>query len=400
MFLRRLALAGALLAGVLTASVTPGAAVAEQRANQVPAASADAGGEGAYPKPSGQTAQLSTPATACRDAIRQAVATQQYTACVEPAAVSAGALRAARDRIWQWPDWCDDHGVANTWFITRTNGCGVFGYEMKVLDSRGRTVGGIKYMSVGYEFSARDSKRWAYQVVHLEVRRWGDGTAGTKVQGKAKCKKKCKIANGSFPSQAMGANKEPYGQFFLDTTINTARRGQQGSGRGIISWKLTNPQWGSTNPVELSTSDVRCDTALPGRTRQVGCINPGYIPEMVYAKSGEFPELAEHIEYAQNVKNLPGKHGTTRYLERLTNTAKRDANRNKACPTSRPRPTGKSCDEYPFASTWQGAATGSGDYSWRMINARQNSKGGTALNNFYTYNRIIEKDRFLVWIKP
>lgn len=34
-----------------------------------------------------------------------------------------------------------------------------------------------------------------------------------------------------------------------------------------------------------------------------------------------------------------------------------------------------------------------------MINATQNSKGGTALNNFYTYNRIVEKDRFLVWIK-
>ncbi|MFD0396416.1 NucA/NucB deoxyribonuclease domain-containing protein [Streptomyces nogalater] len=64
-----------------------------------------------------------------------------------------------------------------------------------------------------------------------------------------------------------------------------------------------------------------------------------------------------------------------------------------------PRPRGKSCDEYPFATTWQGASTGSGKFSWRMIDAKQNSQGGNALNNFYTYNRIIEKDRFLVWIK-
>ncbi|WP_333776967.1 telomere-protecting terminal protein Tpg [Streptomyces sp. IBSBF 3136] len=71
----------------------------------------------------------------------------------------------------------------------------------------------------------------------------------------------------------------------------------------------------------------------------------------------------------------------------------------KACPSSRHRPQGKSCDEYPFASTWQGASTSGGHFSRRMINATQNRGGGIALNNFYTYNRIIEKDRFLVWIK-
>ncbi|KPI14621.1 hypothetical protein OK006_3317 [Actinobacteria bacterium OK006] len=34
-----------------------------------------------------------------------------------------------------------------------------------------------------------------------------------------------------------------------------------------------------------------------------------------------------------------------------------------------------------------------------MINATQNEDGGRALKNFYGYNRIIEKDKFLVWIK-
>ncbi|MFJ3310888.1 NucA/NucB deoxyribonuclease domain-containing protein [Streptomyces sp. NPDC086549] len=75
-------------------------------------------------------------------------------------------------------------------------------------------------------------------------------------------------------------------------------------------------------------------------------------------------------------------------------------NRNKACPSSRHRPAGKQCDEYPFASTWQGASTGGGHFSWRMINATQNEEGGKALGRFYLYNRVLEKDRFLVWIKP
>ncbi|MEW2290811.1 hypothetical protein [Streptomyces sp. NPDC047841] len=41
-----------------------------------------------------------------------------------------------------------------------------------------------------------------------------------------------------------------------------------------------------------------------------------------------------------------------------------------------------------------------GRFSWRMINAKQNEKGGKALGRFYLHNRVLEKDRFLVWIKP
>lgn len=35
-----------------------------------------------------------------------------------------------------------------------------------------------------------------------------------------------------------------------------------------------------------------------------------------------------------------------------------------------------------------------------MINATQNEEGGKALGRFHLYNRLLEKDRFLVWIKP
>ncbi|WP_455712281.1 NucA/NucB deoxyribonuclease domain-containing protein [Streptomyces luteogriseus] len=52
---------------------------------------------------------------------------------------------------------------------------------------------------------------------------------------------------------------------------------------------------------------------------------------------------------------LPGKYGTTHYLTRLTDRRKIKENRDKACPTSLVRPPDKSCDEYPFASTRQGA---------------------------------------------
>ncbi|MFD7705229.1 NucA/NucB deoxyribonuclease domain-containing protein [Streptomyces caelestis] len=221
---------------------------------------------------------------------------------------------------------------------------------------------------------------------------------GSSAGGRGTCAGKCKVTKSTFPSQAMSKNSEPVGQFFLDTTIKTSPKGQKGDGQATAAWLFTNPKWaGPSNEIKLPTPPVRCDNALPG-TSKPGCVMP-YIPEMVYAKSGEYPELAQHIEDAQNIKNLPGKHGTKRYLTRLTNKTKIRENRNTACPSSLQRPPGKQCDEYPFASTWQGAKSGDGNFSRRMINAKQNEDGGRALSKFYLYNRIIEKDKFLVWIK-
>ncbi|MFD9250224.1 NucA/NucB deoxyribonuclease domain-containing protein [Streptomyces bottropensis] len=63
------------------------------------------------------------------------------------------------------------------------------------------------------------------------------------------------------------------------------------------------------------------------------------------------------------------------------------------------RPPGKSCDEYPFASTWQGAKYSGGPFSRRMVNDKQNKGAGRALKGFYAYSRVLEGDRYLVWIR-
>ncbi|MET9658468.1 NucA/NucB deoxyribonuclease domain-containing protein [Streptomyces sp. NPDC006510] len=67
----------------------------------------------------------------------------------------------------------------------------------------------------------------------------------------------------------------------------------------------------------------------------------------------------------------------------------------KACPSSLPRPTGKSCDEYPFASTKEGGATGV--FSRRMINEKHNSTAGGSkyLLKAYKDNRILNGGRLL-----
>ncbi|WP_328841915.1 NucA/NucB deoxyribonuclease domain-containing protein [Streptomyces europaeiscabiei] len=352
-----------------------------------------------FTAPDPQASALETEAS-CR--ARLAVAAAKDSDDLVPCAswdtdTSASGMRPAAN-AWATPKWCGENGADGRWYVIRFKACGVFPLNLTVINPRtGAVVGRMHYLAVGYAYSKRDSKTWAYQVELLHVSSSG-AAKGSSANGKATCEGKCDVAESKFPSQLISASKEPVGQFFVDTTIKTSPKGQKGTGQASAKWRFTNPTWaGPTNYVSLPTPGVRCDNALPG-TSKAGCVMP-YISEMVYAKNGEFPELAAHIESAQNTKNLPGKHGTKRYLTRLTDKAMRKENRDTACPTSLERPPGKQCDEYPFASTWQGAKTGGGKFSRRMIDGDQNEDGGRALGRFYLYSRIIERDKFLMWIK-
>lgn len=117
---------------------------------------------------------------------------------------------------------------------------------------------------------------------------------------------------------------------------------------------------------------------------------------------------------------LVQRAGTPAPLNRLVNAAQQTSNYNRSCPSSYPRPAGLSCDEYPFQSSQQGAATGGGGpgrtfggcqvplpagtgpsgYSACMIDNTQNSEGGSALGSFYIDQRIFNADPFYVWITP
>lgn len=139
----------------------------------------------------------------------------------------------------------------------------------------------------------------------------------------------------------------------MDTTVNTAAAEQRGTGRSVASWTFINPEWvAPSEPTRHSTVDVRCDNALPGASGEVGWVNLQAVPVISYSLTGPWPEVAQHIKDAQ-ATGLPGKYGTNDYLTRLTDRKKVRGNRGKACPSAAilPRPPGKSCDEYPFAST-------------------------------------------------
>lgn len=64
----------------------------------------------------------------------------------------------------------------------------------------------------------------------------------------------------------------------------------------------------------------------------------------------------------------------------------------------KPGPGKFQCDEYPFASTYEGAAIG--NFSVRYIPASANQAHGHYLASFYAYERILHMVPFYIAFKP
>ncbi|MFI9722761.1 NucA/NucB deoxyribonuclease domain-containing protein [Streptomyces sp. NPDC052396] len=129
--------------------------------------------------------------------------------------------------------------------------------------------------------------------------------------------------------------------------------------------------------------------------------------------------VARHIKLAQtnpaatyppapagHTKSIPGSIASGKPLHRLVSNwdATADAaykkNRSKVASTCAPLPhkAGEECDEYPFASSWEGAGKGDGNFSVKYVDGTQNGNAGTDLNNWYVADRILHKDAFYVSI--
>jgi hypothetical protein len=167
------------------------------------------------------------------------------------------------------------------------------------------------------------------------------------------------------------------------------------------------------NSVRLGTNTFRCDSApyLPS----AGCVFPRVTELFKLSRSDmRYSEAAEHIYFAQTVpwatfplapfKVIPGTPGSGLPLERnFYDENLRRLNHDSAVATCQlyyPLYTtlGQDCDEYPFQSTFQGAANGD-NYSARAINLSHNRSAGGHLRGFYDRQRILhDYDPFYVMI--
>jgi hypothetical protein len=208
-------------------------------------------------------------------------------------------------------------------------------------------------------------------------------------------------------------------QLWVDQRSMSDLAVQTRSTKLVVSFGNNTPGYKETNTREFSMTTLRCDNTIRGAGgyRQ-GCVYPAKTPGW-----NMDPDLyTQAVGHVQNAlaAGLPG--GVLKPLHREADVKLRSDNRNKACPTRgaisdgrRNGITGRSCDEYPFASTKEGAAYTSGGprtnnpachipdvttpgtgYSVCMINAQQNNLAGSFLGAFYGFNRVINADAFYV----
>ncbi|MFF0310197.1 DNRLRE domain-containing protein [Streptosporangium sp. NPDC004379] len=200
--------------------------------------------------------------------------------------------------------------------------------------------------------------------------------------------------------------------------------------------KIAVSAWGKPeNDKSAGAPTVRCDSLSMGAktaTYRGGCVFYG--SSRVYEMSRldlDNGAVARHIELAytrpqdtvpfktDGPKHFPGKWPSGEALSRITSkdpryTANQDA-KDEVCDEffdDRPRKlTGEKnktkweqCDEFPFASTKQGAAFvhdryGAKNFSVKSILGSQNTSAGRHLNIFYARYRVLANDKFWVHIK-
>lgn len=104
----------------------------------------------------------------------------------------------------------------------------------------------------------------------------------------------------------------------------------------------------------------------------------------------KMPNIAAHVKQAQ----AQGQPSILTYIGAENNSLNTN-NRNAACRLQPiPRPPGQQCDEYPFASTYEGGATASAV----LVPGGENQSQGGSLSKFYASNNLQKGSRFQVMV--
>lgn len=153
----------------------------------------------------------------------------------------------------------------------------------------------------------------------------------------------------------------------------------------------------------LEVSDVgllngRCDTMITARD---GCVNEEFTPTVTYSAVTHplVAPVAQHIYNAQHTLSIAwgvpaSALANGAVLNRDTSQADQRANNRAACAGVRLR-FGQSCDEFPLASTFQGAAF-QPVFSAVAVPVLANSSQGGITTGFYRGDRVIDDDAFYV----
>ncbi|MFJ8469869.1 NucA/NucB deoxyribonuclease domain-containing protein [Streptomyces swartbergensis] len=164
---------------------------------------------------------------------------------------------------------------------------------------------------------------------------------------------------------------------------------------------LDAPRHDSGSALIGDTLRPRCDnTPRITPVGKGGCVYPE-IPALweIDVKNPRVDAVGWHVLWAQkNLKQPWGVPGTKYTLQRTFSEEIQNANRAAACGPDVPRPPNRpdlSCDEYPFAQTYEGASKNP-DYSCHFLDKDDNSREGSLRKANLNGQRTLEADSFYV----
>ncbi|GAA1024449.1 hypothetical protein Aple_101150 [Acrocarpospora pleiomorpha] len=164
------------------------------------------------------------------------------------------------------------------------------------------------------------------------------------------------------------------------------------------------PPWSN---VRESVWDLRCDSSPNINVYKGGCVVNRAIPTFkLNPNSTVVGRTANHVQKAlttpqltdpvlpgkQQPNSIPGGEASNKPLHRIVSKTKIDANRDRAiatCLAIRAYAKPESCDEYPMASTREGANYDQVHFSVEILPLDDNCKAGNMLGWFYQRNRIV-----------
>ncbi len=198
------------------------------------------------------------------------------------------------------------------------------------------------------------------------------------------------------PTQTQGSSTQPF-QF----------TGQQRDGNGLIYLRARyyDPAAGRFLSRDLDAGSRWQPTSLAryvyALDQPVDQVDPSGLRSKVkklpvlVIDADKMPEKAKHIVFAQAVLGYP------KVLTRDTDTGRRDDRRESVCKGWNLGPL--SCDEYPFASTYEGgdatkSSLGRTASTFPIPRREQSIEGGTILQ-FYRNNQVGDGDKFIVEVR-
>ena len=317
-------------------------------------------------------------------------------------------------------------GAVNGWEYDRFQACAIRLLDWDLVNlNTGEVIGGLETALITIDLSYDLTEALEHYSLLQVQSLWGYGSDAWVMSYIGTCTVYC--TGGAYEPVPFPV---AYDTEFESPDIywGTAGLGQIGYAHMLSDFNPINATAGSNDNdwVVDDSPRFRCDDVLEEDDQPPGCIDASSDLPTFYIPTIQYPNIAAHTAAAQG-SGLPGSRLSGTYLTRMRNKTAIRANRDRACRSSYYRAPGTQCDEYPYASTYEGAAAKNSDMSYKgpvrtfpkcyipqlaaltitaihgasacMVPTTENQAQSNALRGFYNQQRILDGNGFWVQVQ-